>query len=97
MLVLWSAGLAVAAALICYAVAAGMAVTLFVSGVVLAAVPVVGAGWLPGAGADHAGGAPGVAQPRVVGWPWPPSAVLAGARRRCTDAASRGRPETTVR
>ena len=36
MLVLWSAGLAVAAALICYAVAAGMAVTLFVSGVVLA-------------------------------------------------------------
>ena len=36
MLVLWSAGLAVAAALICYAVAATMAVTLFVSGVVLA-------------------------------------------------------------
>ena len=36
MLVLWSAGLAVAAALICYAVAAGLAVTLFVSGVVLA-------------------------------------------------------------
>ncbi|MDQ4051856.1 MAG: serine/threonine protein kinase [Actinomycetota bacterium] len=35
MLVLWSAGLAVAAALICYAVAATMAVTLFVSGVVL--------------------------------------------------------------
>jgi len=36
MLVLWSAGLAVAAALICYAVAATMAITLFVSGVVLA-------------------------------------------------------------
>ena len=36
MLVLWSAGLALAAALICYAVAAGMAITLFVSGVVLA-------------------------------------------------------------
>lgn len=36
MLVLWSAGLAVAGALICYAVAASMAVTLFVSGVVLA-------------------------------------------------------------
>jgi hypothetical protein len=36
MLVLWSAGLAVAAALICYAVAAGTAVTLFASGVVLA-------------------------------------------------------------
>jgi hypothetical protein len=36
MLVLWSAGLAVAAALICYAVAAGMAATLFASGVVLA-------------------------------------------------------------
>jgi hypothetical protein len=36
MLVLWSAGLAVAGALICYAVAATMAVTLFVSGVVLA-------------------------------------------------------------
>jgi hypothetical protein len=36
MLVLWSAGLAVAAALICYAVAATIPVTLFVSGVVLA-------------------------------------------------------------
>ncbi len=36
MLVLWSAGLAVAAALICYAVAAGIGATLFVSGVVLA-------------------------------------------------------------
>ena len=36
MLVLWAAGLAVSVALICYAVAAGDAVTLFVSGVVLA-------------------------------------------------------------
>jgi hypothetical protein len=36
MLLLWSAGLAVAAALLCYAVAAGLAVTLFLSGVVLA-------------------------------------------------------------
>ena len=44
MLVLWSAGLAVAAALICYAVAATMAVTLFVSGVVLA----VSLWWGPG-------------------------------------------------
>ena len=44
MLVLWSAGLAVAAALLCYAVAAGMAVTLFVSGVVLA----VSLWWGPG-------------------------------------------------
>ena len=36
MLVLWAAGLAVSAALICYAVAAGDAVTLFASGLVLA-------------------------------------------------------------
>ena len=36
MLVLWAAGLAVSAALICYAVAAGDEVTLFVSGMVLA-------------------------------------------------------------
>ncbi len=37
MLVLWAAGLAVSAALICYAVAAADTVTLFVSGLVLAA------------------------------------------------------------
>ncbi len=36
MLVLWSTGLAVATALICYAVAAGIGATLFVSGLVLA-------------------------------------------------------------
>jgi hypothetical protein len=36
MLVLWAAGLAVSAALICYAVAAGDALTLFASGLVLA-------------------------------------------------------------
>ncbi|MEJ7832291.1 MAG: serine/threonine-protein kinase [Nocardioides sp.] len=35
-LVLWSAGLAVAAALVCYALAVGLALTLFASGVVLA-------------------------------------------------------------
>ncbi|MGA8257616.1 MAG: hypothetical protein WB767_13660, partial [Nocardioides sp.] len=35
MLVLWSAGLAVAAALLCYAVATAVEVTLFVSGLVL--------------------------------------------------------------
>jgi hypothetical protein len=36
MLLLWSAGLAVSAALVCYAVAAGVETTLFASGVVLA-------------------------------------------------------------
>jgi len=36
MLSLWAAGIAVAAALVCYAVAAGVPLTLFVSGVVLA-------------------------------------------------------------
>ncbi len=36
MLLLWAAGLAVAAALVCYAVAAAIPITLFVSGVVLA-------------------------------------------------------------
>ncbi len=43
-LLLWSAGLAVAAALLCYAFAAGLATTLFVSGVVLA----VSLWWGPG-------------------------------------------------
>lgn len=44
MLVLWAAGLAVSAALICYAVAASEATTLFASGVVLA----VALWWGPG-------------------------------------------------
>ncbi len=66
MLVLWSAGLAVAAALICYAVAATMAVTLFVSGVVLA----LSLWWGPG-GSRVRGPLSRVVQPlsRGVG-PW---------------------------
>ena len=44
MLALWSAGLATAAALVCYAVAAGATWTLFVSGVVLAASMWLGPG-----------------------------------------------------
>ncbi|WP_435742667.1 protein kinase domain-containing protein [Nocardioides sp. SYSU DS0663] len=44
LLLLWSAGLAVAAALLCYAVAAGVETTLFVSGSVLAAALVAGPG-----------------------------------------------------
>jgi hypothetical protein len=46
MLVLWAAGLAISAALICYAVAAGDAVTLFSSGLVLAG----SLWWGPGGG-----------------------------------------------
>ena len=44
MLVLWSAGLAVAAALLCYAFVAGETVTLFVCGAVFAAAVWTGPG-----------------------------------------------------
>ncbi len=72
LLVLWSAGLALAAALICYAAATGLEATLFVSGLTFAVSLCLGPGRVAGqrtAGADRA---PAVGRDRRV----------AGGRRR---------------
>ncbi len=55
MLLLWSAGIAVAAALLCYAFVAGESITLFVCGAVFAGVGVDRPGRLAGALAAGAG------------------------------------------
>ena len=94
MLLLWSAGLAVAAALICYAFAVGESLTLFVAGAVFAA-----ATWTGPGGSRVRSPLARVVRPlsRSVG-PWAAAlAVLARRPRSCSGwsrsrTAPRGRP-----
>ena len=67
LLALWSLGLAVAAALVCYAIATGLALALFVCGVVLTVSLWLGPGWLPGARSGVAGGQPARRRPAPLG------------------------------
>ena len=66
MLVVWSAGLAVAAALLCYAFVAGERLTLAVCGTTFAVAVWTGPGRLAGADAAGPGGQPAV--PRLAPW-----------------------------
>ena len=99
MLQLWSAGLAVAAALLCYAFVAGETVTLFVCGAVFAA-----AVWTGPGGSRVRSPLSRVVNPTAHRWkPWlAVTFVAARARHRAragspSRAAPRGRPGTTVR
>ena len=67
MLVLWSAGLAVAAALLCYAFVAGERLTLAVCGTDARRRAVVRARWVAGADAALAGRLPAVPRLAAVG------------------------------
>ena len=88
MLLLWSAGLAVAAALLCYAFVAGEAVTLFVCGAIFAVAVWTGPGRLPGALAALPGGQPAVAGVEAVGRGARPSPWSSRPRRRARSPSS---------
>ena len=99
MLQLWSAGLAVAAALLCYAFVAGETVTLFVCGAVFAAAVWTGPGGSRRAVTAVARGEPGRAPVEAVaGRHLRPARARHRARRtRRVARARRGHPATTVR